>query len=128
MYRSNYAPKEKEPMVYIVSHTWPGRWITTGKKDGIVVYSNCDEVELFNEVGYSSLGKRKKQGIGTHFQWDVVDINYNVLYAVGYVNGKEVAKDYVVLHHLPNAPHFNDLLKDAKPILLPQPGYNYIYR
>jgi hypothetical protein len=29
MYRANYAPKDKEPMVYIVSHTWPNRWLDT---------------------------------------------------------------------------------------------------
>jgi beta-galactosidase len=108
MYRANYAPKETSPMVYIVSHTWPGRWTTPGKKDGIVVYSNCDEVELFNDVNNAPLGKRKRNGIGTHFQWDGVDIKYNVLYAVGYVKGKKVAKDYIVLNYLPQAPHFNE--------------------
>ena len=128
MYRSNYAPKEKDPMVYIVSHTWPDRWITTGKKDGIVVYSNCDEVELFNDIRSSSLGRKRRQGPGTHFQWDGVDINYNVLYAVGYVNGKEVARDEIVLHHLPQSPNFNLFYKDAKPLTAPQPGYHYIYR
>ncbi len=128
MYRSNFAPKEKEPMVYIVSHTWPNRWITTGKKNGIIIYSNCDEVELFNDIGSKSLGKRKKNGVGTHFQWDKVDISYNVLYAVGYVNGKPVAKDYIVLHHLPAAPNFKALYKDVVPITAPVNNYNYIYR
>jgi beta-galactosidase len=109
MFRANYAPKETSPMVYIVSHTWPNRWTSPGKKDGIVVYSNCDEVELFNDVNGASLGKRKRNGIGTHFQWDGVDIKYNVLYAVGYVKGKRVAEDYIVLHFLPQAPHLNAL-------------------
>jgi beta-galactosidase len=128
LYRSNYAPKDKEPMVYIVSHTWPDRWTTPGKKDDIVVYSNCDEVELFNDVRSHSLGKRTRQGVGTHFQWDNVDISYNVLYAVGYVNGKEVAKDYLVLNHLPQSPDFSEFYKNAKPITEPQPGYHYLYR
>ncbi|MBB1286500.1 DUF4982 domain-containing protein [Flavisolibacter sp. BT320] len=128
MFRSNYAPKETSPMVYIVSHTWPDRWTKPGKKDGIVVYSNCDEVELFNDVGTQSLGKRKRSGKGTHFQWDDADIQYNVLYAVGYVNGKAVAKDYIVLNHLPQAPHFNEFYKGAKNVLLPQAGYHYLYR
>lgn len=128
MFRSNYAPKETEPMVYIASHTWPDRWTSTGRKNNIVVYSNCDEVELFNDVRSLSLGKRKRNGIGTHFQWNDVDINYNVLYAVGYVNGKEVAKDYIVLNHLPKAPHFNEFYKNAKPVTKPQPGYQYLYR
>ena len=112
MFRANYAPKETSPMVYIVSHTWPGRWKTMGKKDSIIVYSNCDEVELFNDVNAMSLGKRTRKGIGTHFQWDGADINYNVLYAVGYINGKKVATDYIVLHHLPQAPHFDRFYKD----------------
>jgi hypothetical protein len=128
MYRSNYAPKNKAPMVYIVSHTWPNRWTTGGKKNGIIVYSNCDEVELFNDVHSISLGKKKKQGAGTHFQWDDVDIRYNVLYAVGYVNDKEVAKDCLLLNHLPAAPHFNEFFKDARRMTAPQPGYNYLYR
>jgi beta-galactosidase len=125
MYRANYAPKDKEPMVYIVSHTWPNRWLKPGKKDSIVVYANCDEVELFNDVDHSSLGKKKRGGIGTHFQWDSADIKYNVLYAVGYVNGKAVAQDQIVLNHLPAAPH---LKTETSTMLQPQQGYKYIYR
>lgn len=128
MFRSNYAPKDKEPMVYIASHTWPDRWTSPGKKDGIVVYSNCDEVELFNDINNASLGKKPRQSIGTHFTWDNADIRYNVLYAVGYVNGKAVAKDYIVLNHLPKAPNFDQFLADAKPVTAPQPSYNYLYR
>lgn len=128
MYRSNYASKEKEPMVYIVSHTWPNRWMKPGIKDSIYVYSNCDEVELFNDIDNASLGKRKRNGIGTHFQWDKVNIQYNVLYAVGYVSGKIVAKDTIVLNHLPRSPNFNRLLAGAKNITKPQTGYDYIYR
>ena len=67
MYRSNYAPKDKAPMVYIVSHTWPGRWTTIGVKDSIIVYSNCDEVELFNDVNAISLGRKKRKGVGDTF-------------------------------------------------------------
>lgn len=128
MFRANYAPKEKEPMVYIVSHTWPGRWLKPGKKDSIIVYSNCDEVELFNDVEAGSLGKRKRNGTGTHFQWDGVNIQYNVLYAEGYVNGKKVARDTIVLNHLPVAPHLNRLLTKSRPITAREPGYIYTYR
>ena len=128
MYRSNYADKNKEPMVYIVSHTWPNRWMKPGIKDSIYVYSNCDEVELFNDIDNASLGKRKRNGIGTHFQWDKVNIQYNVLYAVGYVNGKVVARDTTVLFHLPPSPNFNKLYTNARNITKPTPGYNYIYR
>ena len=128
MYRSNYASKEKEPMVYIVSHTWPNRWMQPGIKDSIYVYSNCDEVELFNDFHNASLGKRKRNGIGTHFQWDHVNIQYNVLYAVGYVNGNAVARDTIVLNHLPGSPNFTKLYSTATNITKPQDGYKYIYR
>ncbi|QNA45671.1 malectin domain-containing carbohydrate-binding protein [Lacibacter sediminis] len=128
MFRSNYADKNKEPMVYIVSHTWPNRWMKPGIKDSIYVYSNCDEVELFNDINGSSLGKQKKNGIGTHFQWDKVNIQYNVFYAIGYVNGKAVAKDVIVLNHLPASPNFKQLYANAKPVTKPATGYNFLYR
>lgn len=126
--RANYVPKNKEPMVYIVSHTWPDRWVSPGIKDSISIYSNCDEVELFNDVKSLSLGKKTRQGIGTHFQWDRANIQYNVLYAVGYVNGKKVAEDVVVLNHLPQSPNFNDLYTGDRTILKPTAGLNYLYR
>jgi beta-galactosidase len=128
MYRANYASKNTEPMVYIVSHTWPNRWLAPGKKDSITVYSNCDEVELFNDVQHASLGKKKKGKVGTHFQWDGVDIKYNTLYAVGYVNGKVVAHDEVVLNHLPVAPHLNSDRLTNSALLKPAIRYNYLYR
>jgi len=127
LYRSNFTSGEQEPMVYIVSHTWPDRWTTPGVKSGIKVYSNCDEVELFNDVDGSSLGRRKNGGRGAHFQWDSVNIQYNVLYAVGYVGGKAVARDCVVLHHLPKSPHFGRLVTE-RGLLKPAEGYHYVYR
>ncbi len=128
MFRSNYVSVAKEPMVYIVSHTNPDRWIKTVDRDSIIVYSNCDEVELFNDVDALSLGKQKKHGIGTHFQWNDVPVKYNVLFAKGYVHGRVVACDTLMLNHLPPAPHFKRLLKETGVITAPQPGYHYIYR
>lgn len=128
MFRANYAPKQTEPMVYLVSHTWPERWLKPGRKDSITVYSNCDEVELFNDVNKMSLGKKTRGGIGTHFQWDGVDVQYNVLYAVGYVNGKAVAKDYIVLNNLPKSPNFDAFYEGSKNITQAVTGYNYLYR
>jgi hypothetical protein len=126
LYRSNFVAASVSPMVYIVSHTWPDRWVAPGKKDGIVVYSNCDSVELFNDPGDYSLGMRRRGGVGTHFQWDGVEIRYNILYALGFVGGKVVAKDCIVLHHLPRAPHFYKLITGGP--VLPASGYNYLYR
>lgn len=126
MFKSNYAPKSN-PMVYIVSHTWPNRWLSPGIKSGLTVYSNCDEVELFNDLNDQSLGKQKKQKIGTHFTWNNVNIKYNVLYAVGYVDGKAMVTDTVVLNHLPKSPNFNQLYSD-KNILKANNDYKYLYR
>jgi len=127
LYRASFAPKGTDPMVYIVSHTWPDRWTSPGVKNGIVVYSNCDEVELFNDVDGRSLGKKRNPGRGMHFQWDSVDVRYNLLYAVGYIGGKPVAKDCIILHHLQKPPHYDSLIED-KALLQPQPGFNYLYR
>jgi len=66
--------------------------------------------------------------LGQHFQFNNVNIQYNVLYAVGYVNGKAVAKDYVVLNTLPKAPNLNELYTDQADITKAKKGYNYIYR
>lgn len=128
MFRSNYVSAKKEPMVYIASHTWPNRWMKPGIKDSIIVYSNCDEVELFNDINHASLGKKKRAGMGTHFMWDKVNIQYNVLYAVGYVNGKAVARDTITMFHLPQSPHFNQLNNGVSNITKPAAGYNYLYR
>lgn len=128
MYRANYVPAQKDPMVYIVSHTWPERF-SAPRKATLHVYSNCDEVELFNDVGGSeSLGKHKRNGIGTHFVWNEADVLYNVLYAKGYCEGKPVAEDIIILNNLPQAPHFEKLYRNIEPLLQAEPEYHYIYR
>jgi beta-galactosidase len=128
MYRSNFAPKQTDPMVYIASHTWPDRFPTPGKKSGVIVYSNCDEVELFNDLGQRSLGKRTRNGHGTHFRWDDVDIQTNTLYAEGRVNGNVVARDLLTLHHLPVAPALAKREAAQPSLTQPEPGQNYLYR
>jgi beta-galactosidase len=128
MFRANFASKKTDPMVYIVSHTWPNRWNKPGIKDNIVIYSNCDEVELFNDVNGLSLGKHKREGTLSHFQWDKVDIKYNVLYAVGYVNGKAIARDCVVLNSLPQSPGYDQLNTADGSLLERKAEYNYLYR
>lgn len=128
MFRSNYVSAQKEPMVYIASHTWPNRWVKPGLKDSIMVYSNCDEVELFNDFGKVSLGRQKHGGFGTHFTFNKANIQYNVLYAVGYLNGKPVTRDTVFLDHLPEAPGVATLKRSGTALLKPKPGLNYVYR
>lgn len=128
MYRSNYISKKEAPMVYLVSHTWNNRWQQAGIKSGIIAYSNCDEVELFNGVKSISLGKQTRNGIGTHFEWNNVNVKYNILYVVGYVDGKAVAEDYIVMDNLPQSHDFDKLYIDVTNQTKPQDGYNYIYR
>ena len=128
MYRSNYVSPKKDPMVYIVSHTWPNRF-TERRRATIEVYSNCDSVRLYNDAGEDAfLGYKLKGKIGTHFIWALRDIRYNVLRAVGYYQGKPVAEDVVILNNLPEAPNFDLLYKDVKPVLKGEEGYHYLYR
>ncbi len=60
-YQSQWS---KEPMVYIVSHTWTHRSGAKGEKKKIRVLSNCDIVELF--LNGTSLGVKEKE-----FWWNV---------------------------------------------------------
>lgn len=126
LFRATYTPAKTQPMVYIVSHTWPDRWTQTGIKSGIKVYSNCDEVELFNDLNVS-LGKQKR-GKESVFTWNNVAILYNVLIAKGYVNGKKVAEDIVQLHHLPTAPAWSAQKSLTKSIITYNPQKHYLYR
>lgn len=109
MYRANYVSAKNDPMVYIVSHTWPNRF-TKRTRATIEVYSNCDSVKLYNDaVDSVYLGKKKNNGRGTHFMWENRDIRYSVLRAVGYYQGKVVTEDVIVLNNLEKAPHFDAL-------------------
>ena len=128
MYRANYTDAKKDPMVYIVSHTWPNRF-ENRRRATIEVYSNCDSVLLYNDaVDEVSLGKKVNHGVGTHFMWENRDIRYNVLRAVGYYKGKPVAEDVIVLNNLEKAPHFEALYKEVTPLLKGEDGYSYLYR
>jgi len=127
MYRSNYANALKDPMVYIPMHNWSNRWLKPGVKDELIVYSNCDEVVLYNDIEKIEIGRERHQGIGKHFTFKNIDIKYNVLVAVGFVNGKAVAKDVVRLYNFPTAPNIDQLLKPVN-ITKPKPGYHYLYR
>jgi hypothetical protein len=128
LYRSNYAPAASDPMVYIVSHTWNDRFANSAPNGEISVYSNCEEVELFNDVDALSLGKRERGGKGTHFRWPADGIHYNVVKAVGYMGGKPVASDVIVLDSLPAAPHFEELYEVSADVVAPVADLHYLYR
>jgi hypothetical protein len=103
LYRSNYTGPDADPMVYLVSHTWPDRWRQPGPKS-VSVFSNCEEVELFNGVGRRSLGTRRNPGRGHHFKWENVRLETNLLHAVGRCGGRAVAEDLIRVNHLPEDP------------------------
>ena len=131
MYRANYVPAAKDPMVYLVSHTWADRFEKGRRRATIEAYSNCDSVLLYNDMvndKVAYLGRKKNNGTGTHFMWENRDIRYNVLRAVGYYKGKPVAEDIIVLNGLEQAPHFDVLYQNTKPVLKGKDGYNYLYR
>ena len=139
MYKSNYVSPDKEPMVYLASHTWADRFESGKRKATIEAYSNCDSVLLYNDATQENyLGSCINRGIGTHFEWKEADIKYNVLRAVGYYKGKAVTEDVLVLNGLEKAPAFEDLYKGSAIVpvaadalkcnLKGEAGYNYIYR
>ena len=129
LYRASYVPAATDPMVYIVSHTWPDRWDAPGRKSGLLVYSNCEEVELFNDTGgRASLGVRRQGGPGVPFRWDDVEIAADVLYAEGRVGGRVVARDAIVLKNLPPAPGRATLRGEVVNLTAPEPAWNYLYR
>ncbi|MCC5805956.1 MAG: DUF4982 domain-containing protein [Opitutales bacterium] len=119
LFRANYCDASAAPMVYIVSPTWPDRWKGPGRYGNIRVYSNCDEVELYNDIGDRSLGVRQHPGRGRHFRWDDVSIRKNVLYAEGRVNGRVVARHTVVLRNLSEAPGLAAFRADNARLHLP---------
>lgn len=129
LYRASYAPKT-DPTVYIVSHTWPDRWDAPGRKRGLEVYSNCDEVELFNGAGTRSLGIRHQGGPGVPFRWDDVEIATNILYAEGRICGKTVARDAIYLRNLPAAPASERATLVGRETVSTrgEAGWNYLYR
>lgn len=133
MYRANYVSAKKDPMVYLVSHTWPDRFKKRTRAT-VEAYSNCDSVKLYNDATNDNyLGKKKNNGRGTHFMWENRDVRYNVLRAVGYVGGKVAAEDVIVLNNLEKAPHFDALYSSedatsSRTITKAEPGYNYLYR
>lgn len=127
--RARGVPAARTPVVYIGSHTWPDRWTAPGVKSGIEVYSNCDEVELFNDVtGQLSLGRKPRPGDGAPYVWNDVAIAYNALSATCYVAGAARARDLVLLNHLPRAPDFSARVQAPASITKGEPGATYLYR
>lgn len=127
MYRAHYSAKD-DPMVYIASHTWPNRWQAPGEKNNIRIFSNCEEVELFNDLENVSLGVQKHPGFGRPFEFNHVNIQYNVLYAEGRNAGKTVVRDTIILFNLPQSPNFEQMRDRSSTLVKGESGYHYLYR
>lgn len=135
LYRSNYVDPEDDPMVYLLSHTWPQRFadrLQSGNEHPFVTatieaYTNCDSVRLYNGQQWigSAVNTREK---GSHLVFPSRVIRYNQLRAEAYYEGQVAARDVISLQGLPEDPkskhprHLdNDPLQGAK-------DYEYIYR
>jgi beta-galactosidase len=79
----------EKPMVHLLPHwNWLGK---EGQEINVRAYSNADEVELF--LNGQSLG-RKPMSKNSHLEWNVA-YQSGTLEALGYKDGKEVARDAV---------------------------------
>ncbi|PVM84482.1 glycoside hydrolase family 2 [Caulobacter radicis] len=128
LYRALQVPAKKAPMVYLVSHSWPDRWDGPGIRSGIEAYSNCDAVQLFNDVGgQAPLGAGTRVGAGL-FRWNEVLVRYDTLTARCLVGGVIRATDRIALNNLPPAPDAAQLVRDQAPITRGDLGRVYLYR
>ena len=130
LYAANFTSAASSPMVHIAGHDWAERWTDAKSPKDISVYSNCDSVVLYNGEGGYCFGKRMRKGIGTHFSWNKITPRYNVLYAVGYYEGRPAITDEVHLNNLPDPPFEAGSQKQtAVPdVLAPVKRYQYLYR
>lgn len=60
------------PMIHIYGHTWPVRWGSEGDLKEVLVYSNCDKVELFvNGVSQGVRRRDSKDFPAAGLHWNV---------------------------------------------------------
>ncbi len=100
-----------------------------GVKNGIVVYSNCDEVALYDDLK-QPIARMKNPGIGIPFVFNNILLSTNVLVAIGLQNGKfSGASDEVVINAFPQNKKISNTHKNNKQnITLPQKEHTYLYR
>ena len=101
----DFTPKEsyyvfqsywtEKPMVHIYGHTWPVRWGEKEERKEILVYSNCDEVELFVNGVSQGVKKRNSQDYpAAGLRWNCVyREGVNEIRAVGTKKGVEVTDE-----------------------------------
>lgn len=83
----DFTPKESyyvfqsywttEPMIHIYGHSWPVRWGNKGDRKEVLVYSNCDEVELFVNGVSQGIKKRNSQ------DYPAAGLRWNCVYEEG---------------------------------------------
>ena len=87
LYQSRWRPDF--PMAHLLPHwTWPER---VGEVTPVYVYTSGDEAELF--LNGQSLGRKKKEPLQYHLQWDDVKYAPGELKVVAYKDGKPWATD-----------------------------------
>ena len=103
----DFTPKESyyvfqsywttEPMVHIYGHSWPVRWGNKGDRKEILVYSNCEAVELFVNGVSQGIKKRDSQDYpAAGLRWNCVyEEGKNEICAVA-VKGKTKVTDEIV--------------------------------
>lgn len=74
VFQSYWAEK---PMIHIYGHTWPVRWGGKDDRKEILVYSNCDEVELFVNNVSQGVKKRNSQ------DYPAAGLRWNCVYREG---------------------------------------------
>ena len=91
----DFTPKESyyvfqsywtdKPMIHIYGHSWPVRWGNAGDGKEILVYSNCDEVELFVNNVSKGIKKRNSQDYpAAGLRWNcILQEGANEIRAVG---------------------------------------------
>ena len=83
----DFTPKEsyyvfqsywtEKPMIHIYGHTWPVRWGGKDDRKEILVYSNCDEVELFVNGVSQGVKRRNSQ------DYPAAGLRWNCVYQEG---------------------------------------------
>lgn len=128
MYRSLQTDPRQAPVVQIVGENNPDRLTEPGILSRVSVYTNCEEVELFNDVGTLSLGVRKRPADGRALVWENVPLKHRLLLAVARQQGRDCARDMILLNHLPAAPH--EAALDAHPAdsTAPRESRHYLFR
>lgn len=94
------------PVLHIFPHwNWPDK---VGEPISVNCYSNLDEVELF--VNGKSQGKKKME-INWYLGWENVIYEPGILFAKGYVDGKEVLSEQI---RTTDSPFMIEMLPDKE--------------